>query len=260
MKIRCTKCKSVYVIPDEKLEGKTGKVKVRCQNCRSVLAIRLKEKREAEAEPEWFYAVGADQKGPATLAELKAMFADSTLAADALVWKAGMAEWAPAAEIDELDLAELPAPEADPEDVMPPEPGEEFPERTMELGPDIDDDGAEDEATREESIPEDTIDEPAPEPVAALEEEPLPEPEAVVPDLEEMEEEPPPADGWTFVSLQLSSAHPYADQIQEYEVIEHPGASELKVHFEWLEGNTNGPLGNVFNSFFADFLSKLVTV
>jgi len=29
--------------------------------------------------------------------------------------------------------------------------------------------------------------------------------------------------------------HPYYNHTQEYEIIEHPGATELKFHFDWLD-------------------------
>jgi uncharacterized membrane protein len=56
---------------------------------------------------DWYYAENNEQKGPVLEAELKALLATHKLAANALVWKEGMAAWTPASDI--AALAPLPS-------------------------------------------------------------------------------------------------------------------------------------------------------
>jgi len=62
---------------------------------------------------EWYYSKDGAQSGPVSDAELKALLANGTLDANAvLVWSSGMADWIPAARVPEL--AGTPAPAHDP--------------------------------------------------------------------------------------------------------------------------------------------------
>jgi len=80
---------------------------------------------------EWYYSVGgAERQGPISAAELKKLADAGNLNAGDLVWKEGMAEWAPAKSIKGLFTnpapAAAPAPAAEPARARPrPEPDEE---------------------------------------------------------------------------------------------------------------------------------------
>jgi len=50
----------------------------------------------------WYYAQGDEEKGPVPTAELKSMRASGKLKPDDLVWKDGMADWAPASTVPGL--------------------------------------------------------------------------------------------------------------------------------------------------------------
>lgn len=52
----------------------------------------------------WYYAVDGQQQGPVSLDALQAMFRSGQLGADSLVWREGMAEWAAAGTVAELQL------------------------------------------------------------------------------------------------------------------------------------------------------------
>jgi len=65
--------------------------------------------------------------------------------------------------------------------------------------------------------------EPPPEEEEPPEEEPPPE-----------EEEPPPT-SWSEVSHWANSRHPYRNNSELYWIIDASGASEMRVHFDWLE-------------------------
>jgi hypothetical protein len=51
---------------------------------------------------EWFYAKDGQQAGPVTAAQLKQMAATGQVGPNDLVWKQGMAQWAPASQVKGL--------------------------------------------------------------------------------------------------------------------------------------------------------------
>jgi hypothetical protein len=67
---------------------------------------------------EWRIAVKGEQRGPFTLDQVRAMIAEGRLPADALVWKPGMANWAPLGSVAELTMSvsrgPMPGPAASP--------------------------------------------------------------------------------------------------------------------------------------------------
>ena len=93
MRVTCTNCSAVFNLPDEKLEGRTGSVKVRCPRCDTIVDLALEAPAEAE-EPVWYYSHGDAQEGPVTEGTLRGMVADGSLSAEDLVWRAGMEDWA----------------------------------------------------------------------------------------------------------------------------------------------------------------------
>ena len=50
----------------------------------------------------WHYSVGKETYGPVTILELRGLLANGQLMGSDLVWKDGLAEWAPASEVPEL--------------------------------------------------------------------------------------------------------------------------------------------------------------
>ena len=69
---------------------------------------------------DWFYLLGQERLGPVSLADLNALIQTRRLAADGLVWTAGMASWTPVREVPHLQSA-LPAePPPPPPPPMPP--------------------------------------------------------------------------------------------------------------------------------------------
>ncbi len=49
------------------------------------------------------------------------------------------------------------------------------------------------------------------------------------------DEDPPQTDGWSYVAYPVASPHPYANDFDGYATIEHPGAAEIKLHFDRFE-------------------------
>ncbi|MEM8999063.1 MAG: SPFH domain-containing protein [Bacteroidota bacterium] len=50
----------------------------------------------------YYYAVNGTQQGPVAFDQLKALFANRTINRESLVWKQGMANWAPLQDVEEL--------------------------------------------------------------------------------------------------------------------------------------------------------------
>jgi len=59
-------------------------------------------------ETTWFYVVGQERRGPVTEGELKQLLVSGRIAAGALVWCEGMAEWAPANTIAAFTSSAVP--------------------------------------------------------------------------------------------------------------------------------------------------------
>ena len=49
----------------------------------------------SDANAQWFYAVGQEQKGPVSADQLRALLASGAIGRDTLVWNSSMSEWTP---------------------------------------------------------------------------------------------------------------------------------------------------------------------
>lgn len=132
MNFACHQCERRYTIADEKVRGRT--LKVRCKSCQAIIDVRgapepeeestralsredLELLRAAEREAAapaaapavWFIMVRGAQQGPLTQAELDEARARGDFTARTFCWMDGMADWKRAAEIPELAAA-FPAP------------------------------------------------------------------------------------------------------------------------------------------------------
>lgn len=85
---------------------------------------------------QWFYVEAGERRGPVSEADLKVLISQGVVLADTLVWRQGLADWAPAETLPELGIqgATEPGPAADPAPTVEPEPATE-PEPTVELEP-----------------------------------------------------------------------------------------------------------------------------
>lgn len=54
---------------------------------------------------EWWYSTGKSEKGPVSMDALRKMLVEGSLSANSLVWREGMAAWAPVAEVTDLNQA-----------------------------------------------------------------------------------------------------------------------------------------------------------
>lgn len=58
--------------------------------------------RASSGDDNWYYAQNGERKGPVSLVRLKAMAAEGWLKPEDLIWRAGLAEWIPAQDADEI--------------------------------------------------------------------------------------------------------------------------------------------------------------
>ncbi len=111
MKFYCDQCHTKYQIADEKVAGKT--VRMKCRKCEAPILIRGAEPDVTAAESAafdgmsgdpvgWHVAVNGAPAGPFQLDALRAMASSGNLDIQALAWRDGMADWKPIPEIPEL--------------------------------------------------------------------------------------------------------------------------------------------------------------
>ncbi len=73
---------------------------------------------------EWYYAKNNRQEGPVSGATLKSMIVSGEIASADLVWREGMAEWRPAAEINDFESAGV----VEPAGIVAPPGGSQIPQ------------------------------------------------------------------------------------------------------------------------------------
>ncbi len=122
MKITCASCNTRYSIPDEKIQGAGRTFKIRCKSCGEMMTVKGLDGSSSAAAPaaeehSWYYAVGADRKGPVTRAALADLVGGGAVTEQTYVWRQGMANWSRLAEVEELSgLLAAPGTDGGPEE------------------------------------------------------------------------------------------------------------------------------------------------
>ncbi len=132
MKIECDKCGAKYSIADEKVRGKT--FKIRCKKCSNVIIVRDKttsagaeeppaaeadhdhgqEQEQDGADPGWHLAIDGDTVGPLAEQDVRDRFAAGSIDGETSVWQEGFDDWLPLSEVDTFSgLAAASAPAGD---------------------------------------------------------------------------------------------------------------------------------------------------
>jgi predicted Zn finger-like uncharacterized protein len=121
MKIECDKCSAKYSIADEKVRGKT--FKIRCKKCSNVIIVRDKgvvseagpAAAPETAAPGWHLAINGETVGPIAEDEVRQRYAAGEIDKDTAVWQEGFDDWLPLGEIEAFaDLPERGAGAEDP--------------------------------------------------------------------------------------------------------------------------------------------------
>lgn len=110
MKFYCDQCHTKYQIADEKVAGKT--VRMKCRKCGSAILIKG---QDAEAPADnlqydplsgapigWHVAINGAPAGPYDLEQLRLMASNGTLDLQSVAWRDGMSDWKPIPEIPEI--------------------------------------------------------------------------------------------------------------------------------------------------------------
>lgn len=132
MKITCQSCQAKYTIADEKVVGKT--VKIKCKKCGAAIVVNANDPANAadphghgpEGEeddgatrvfsgdpatdaamgggggPDWTVNVADDDQRTMNAGQIAAAFAAGTITGDTYVWRDGMADWQPLSQVAEL--------------------------------------------------------------------------------------------------------------------------------------------------------------
>ncbi|MGH1348546.1 MAG: GYF domain-containing protein [Nannocystales bacterium] len=115
MKIECDKCAAKYSIADEKVRGKT--FKIRCKKCGNVIIVRDKgvaadaadAGADADADqgaPGWHLAINGETVGPLAEDDVRARYSAGEIDKDTAVWQEGFEDWIPLGDVP--SFADLP--------------------------------------------------------------------------------------------------------------------------------------------------------
>ena len=127
MKITCESCQSKYTVSDEKVQGKT--VKIKCRKCGATILVGANGVTTSGAAGDPVSAVSTTGEGSSytvnvaegdqrtmTMAEVVDAYNTQVITADTYVWADGMADWMPLGQVDAivaaLNAGAAPAPTA----------------------------------------------------------------------------------------------------------------------------------------------------
>jgi predicted Zn finger-like uncharacterized protein len=108
MKIECDKCAAKYSIADDKVRGKT--FKIRCKKCGNVIIVRDKGAAGGAddaaddaggdvAAAGWHLAVDGETVGPVADDEVRRRFRSGQIDGETAVWQEGFEDWIPLASV-----------------------------------------------------------------------------------------------------------------------------------------------------------------
>ena len=108
MNITCDQCGKRYKM---KAQQTKKAFKTRCKRCSNVIIVRPEELQlSAEAQSQnpvaaessnasWYAVIDGQQNGPFTHEQLRGYLANGSLDAESFVWREGMSNWEPLAQI-----------------------------------------------------------------------------------------------------------------------------------------------------------------
>ena len=114
MQFQCARCQSKYRISDDKVQGRT--IRVRCKSCGAIVVVRqpneaaktpvrapnstttpVPSPRSAPQAPgtgaEWYVSLQRSKHGPITAEAVAELLANGELTERSYAWKKGMADW-----------------------------------------------------------------------------------------------------------------------------------------------------------------------
>ncbi|MFT3772098.1 MAG: zinc-ribbon domain-containing protein [Minicystis sp.] len=117
MKITCQSCQSKYTVSDEKVQGKT--VKIKCRKCGATILVNsggvttsapadpvsLSSGGQADGGASYLVNVTEGDQRSMTLPEIVAAYQTAVVTADTYVWADGMGDWQPLGQVDAIVAA-----------------------------------------------------------------------------------------------------------------------------------------------------------
>lgn len=118
MKITCQSCQSKYTVSDEKVQGKT--VKIKCRKCGATILVNSSgvvsgggaaepapalAATSPEASASYTVNVSDGDQRTMNVAEIVSAYQSSLVNADTYVWADGMADWLPISQVEPLVAA-----------------------------------------------------------------------------------------------------------------------------------------------------------
>ncbi len=98
MKVQCETCDAKYAIADEKVAGRA--FKIRCKKCSTPIVIRGDQVQAPDGDGGvWYALIAGAQSGPWTEDAMERKRDAGEVAAETLVWREGMADWQPWADV-----------------------------------------------------------------------------------------------------------------------------------------------------------------
>ncbi|HBQ16988.1 MAG TPA: hypothetical protein DEF51_39600, partial [Myxococcales bacterium] len=98
MKVQCETCDAKYAIADEKVAGRA--FKIRCKKCSTPIVIRGDQVQEPDGDGGvWYALIAGAQSGPWTEGAMERKRDAGEVAEETLVWREGMADWQPWADV-----------------------------------------------------------------------------------------------------------------------------------------------------------------
>ena len=116
MKITCQSCQSKYTVSDEKVQGKT--VKIKCRKCGATILVNsggvtttgggaadpvsLSSGGTAEGGPSYLVNVTEGDQRSMSLQEIVAAYNSQVVSGDTYVWADGMGDWQPLSQVEAI--------------------------------------------------------------------------------------------------------------------------------------------------------------
>ena len=106
MKITCQACAAKYTIADDKVRGKT--VKIKCKKCGASIVASGKDGESvapaasAPAELYWTVNVGEGDQRSVSAGEIEQLLSAGYVNATSFAWRDGMSDWLPLSQVPEL--------------------------------------------------------------------------------------------------------------------------------------------------------------
>ena len=108
MKVVCDNCQAKYRVPDERVAGRT--LRIKCRRCGDKILVRgdqvgVSMPPAPAPGSEWYSSHGEQEQGPMPQAQLLSWLGTEGDRWDAVVWHDGMDDWQEARTVNELTSA-----------------------------------------------------------------------------------------------------------------------------------------------------------